>query len=449
MLTTAGRTACPSWTRLMRELEGKSVKLRPPLLHELERCRADDLDPTLRMRHYTILGVQSTYPYHLITMRKRSFADALASDQAPPAGITYWAFDREEKSLKISHSTNHTAPADVFNLHVVYTAWKVSTGQPIQVLLWMLPRWSYRIPSDFPSESATTLEFRCGPQSVQLEPLLPLGGGVHVCFGDVTDTDGSTIKILHEGKLYLYEPAAGVLPAIPNTAAWTTLQLGHDMTVFHDHTDESSAPISSPRVRTLSLAALATQFLSSCSKVPQLANRTPDFTHILNTLLPTKRVRRTKPGAISAHSKTVVAFGGAERITGMFHLLVFSLSLPSPESHPRVKVIAAKAFQMRPMEGKDSSYFSHEAATATFEMALQKCGIKSSSSGTRKHDCERECVGTEEVNVRKMFEFGAQGLNEIACPELGIVLVGWAKQDELEQNGENDDEIANETATDD
>jgi len=375
-------------------------------------------------------------------MLKRPFEHSYPPRQFFPATITYWSFDREEKSLKILHSTDHTAPAQAFDLQAAYTAWKVSTGQPIQVLLWLLPWWPLRTPAIFPDDPPVTFEFRCGPQSVQVERLLPLGGGVNVCFGDVTDTEGSTVKILHEGFLYLYEPAAGDLPVIPNTAAWTTLKLGHDMAVAFDHTDESSAPITDPRIRTLSLVALAAQFLSSCSKVPQLANRTPDFTHIMNTLLPTKRVRRTKPGVISPHSKTVIAFGGAEKVTGMFHLLVFSLSLPSPECHPRVNVIAAKAFETRNTEDNGVSGLSYERATAIFEMALQKCGI---TTGARKHNCEKECVGSDEVAVRKMYELGMPGLNEIACPELGIVLVGWAPPVEVEVGTEDDEEAMNET----
>jgi len=231
--------------------------------------------------------------------------------------------------------------------------------------------------------------------------------GINVCFAGVAVGEESTVKMLHAGVLYLYEPCAGSLPALSDTAAWRTLRPGSDITVAYDPTD--TGVVTSPRVRTCDLRVLAKQFLGVCHKIPELKDgKQPVFSGLRCVLLPTKRVARTKPGAFGVHAKTLIAFGAAEMVTDMYHLLVFSLQLPCPGRHPRVQVAIAKAYGG--LQGKEA-----------FTIALRKCGIYVAAQG---HDCEKGC-SNDEVGVRKTFELGATGLNEIRCEGLGITIEGW------------------------
>ncbi|KAF8244291.1 hypothetical protein K440DRAFT_610187 [Wilcoxina mikolae CBS 423.85] len=231
--------------------------------------------------------------------------------------------------------------------------------------------------------------------------------GVNVCFADVAAGEESVVKMLHAGVLYLYEPSAGSLPTPADTAAWRTLQPGVDITVSYDPTDTSV--VTTPRLRTCDLRVLAKQFLGACHRVPELkGGKQPVFVGVRCVLLPTKRVLRTKPGVFGVHAKTLIAFGAAEMVTGMYHLLVFSLQLPCPGKHPRVQVAIAKAYGG--LRGDEA-----------FTTALRKCGIYVGAEG---HDCEKGC-SNDEVGVRKTFQLGAAGLNEIRCEGLGITIEGW------------------------
>jgi hypothetical protein len=355
----------------------------------------------------------------------------LPSDPAYPpdrlhllgAGIAYWAFDSSIPQLTLAHTTSHTAPEHSYDLHLVFTAWHNPTSQPIQVLAWTQRFWSPRIPKDFPQEHPIIFEFRCGPQSVQLETIVPLGVGANVCFADVTSDSASTIKLLHGGLLYLYEPAAGNLPALPNTSAWTTLTPGCDTTIHYDHTDPNASPVLSPRVRTLSLCMLATQFLVARKNPPELGDRQPRFHNIMHIFLPARKVRRTKPGVFTPHSKTLIAFGASEKMSGLFHLLVFTLQLPCRDKHPRVNVVVAKAFGTKEGFVEPDGSLTPERANMLFDVALKKCGVQGGLQSAW-HDCENEC-SNDEIEVRKMYEYGAPGLEEIRCPNMGIVLEGW------------------------
>jgi hypothetical protein len=343
----------------------------------------------------------------------------------PDAGISYWSFDPAIPQLTLAHTTSHKAPAHSQDLHLAFTAWHNASSQPLQVLAWTQRFWSPGLPKDFPDDDTPIVfEFRCGPQSVQLETIVPLDSGANVCFADVTSGEDSTTKLLHGGLLYLYEPAAGNMPAIPNTAAWSTLTAGCDTTVHFDHTEPNHThSIVSPRVRTLSLCVLAAQFLGACKSLPELGARTPVFQNIKHIFLPAKAVRRTKSGSFGPHSKTLIAFGAAEKVSGLFHLLVFSMQLPCKDKHPRVSVVAAKAFGTKQGFAEPDGTLSPEKADTMFDVALKKCGVQHGIE-LAWHDCENECRN-DEVRVRKMYELGAPGLKEIKCPGLGIVLEGW------------------------
>jgi hypothetical protein len=375
------------------------------------------------------------FPEEQMMFRRYTGPNPPDSSEDSNAGISYWSFDPEVPRLTLTHTTSHEAPMDSEGLYLACTAWHNATSQPLQVLAWTQHCWSPRIPKDFPdNDLAMVFEFRYGPQSIQLETIVPLDTGINVCFADVTSGEDSTVKLLHGGLLYLYEPAAGNIPAIPNTAAWSTLTVGCDMTVHHDHTDPN--PIVSPRVRTLSLSVLAAQFLGACKSLPELGTRTPVFSEFRHMFLPAKSVRRTKAGSFGPHSKTLIAFGAAEKVSGLFHILVFSMELPCKDKHPRVSVVAAKAFGTKEgfveLDGTSSS----DKVDTMFDVALKKCGVHYGTD-MAWHDCEKECKN-DVIGIRKMYECDGQGFKEIKCPGLGIVLEGWNGQTAEYERWENE-----------
>lgn len=271
------------------------------------------------------------------------------------------------------------------------------------------------MPRGFPEESIpVTFEFRSGAQSVQTEHVRGLADEcVSVCFGNTTAGNDSVIKLLHADKLYLYEPRAGaLLPALPDTPAWRTLRPGVDISVAFDPTNTTAA-ITDPRLRVCSLGVLAAQFLAVCCqrKVPELSASPPQFSHTRSILLPTKRVLRALGGLPgSRHSKTLIAFGAWEKVTGMYHLIVFVMQLPCADRHPRVQLVVAKAYG-----GLDDN-------EDAFELALRMSSINAAPEVA--HDCEHEC-STGEVGVRKPSVAGLGALEEIECPGLGITIQGW------------------------
>lgn len=334
----------------------------------------------------------------------------------PSAEITYWAFCPASRRLSIDTTTQHRAPEHACDLHFAYTAWCNSSAQPLQVLAWSYSHQSPRVPPAFPEESIpATFEFRSGAQSVQTEPVVGLADEpVSACFGNVTAGNDSVIKLLHADKLYLYEPRAGaLLPALPDTPAWRTLKPGVDLSVAFDPTNTAAA-ITDPRLRVCSLGVLAAQFLASCCqrKVPELATSPPQFSLPRSILLPAKRVLRARGGLPgSNHSKTLIAFGAWEKVTRMYHLMVFVIQLPCADRHPRVQLIVAKAYGGLGDNGD------------AFELALRMSSINTAPEAV--HDCEHEC-STGEVGVRKPFVAGLGGLEKIDCPGLGITIRGWA-----------------------
>lgn len=422
--------------RLRRELNGTKFYVRPSSPKDLPRYHVDQLDPTLKMRQYLILGEQSTYPYHLITMSKFSEGaqptfqglpiSYLDPDWIPPAGIAYWAFDPETLRLTLVHTTSHTAPPHSGHLHLAYTAWVNEISQPVQVLGWAQKLWSPRVPACF-DDYGIVFEFRCAAQSVQLESVAALGAGPNVCFADVTSRSDSTVKLLHGGLLYLYEPNIGNVSALPDTPAWATLSPGRDMTVRYDHSDPSHPPVISPRVRILRLKTLAALFLGTCKSLPALGGRSPELRNFMSLFLPSKPVLRDIHDGLGMHGKTLIACGTVEKLSGFFHLLVFSLQLPSTDKHPRVAVVTAKAFGITPgFADEEDGTLTPENAAFLFNTALKKCGVARGIEHS-VHNCEKGCTH-HEISVKKAYVAGASTLKEIVCPELGIVLEGWSDQ---------------------
>jgi hypothetical protein len=275
-------------------------------------------------------------------------------------------------------------------------------------------------------ETPTTFEFRCGGQSCHTELPMPLAeDGMLVCFSDSIG-ERVMVKMLHDGMLWVYEPAGGTAEGahlIPDTVAWKTLKPGDDyMTTVSD--DMANAPTTIPRIRTLSLRALAKQFLNSTKKLKGI---TPEFQDIRSIFLSPKKPRRTKPGVWGAEMATMIAFGGFERSTGLYNLVVFMLQL-SPQQqgsqtkgHPRVKVVLARAYAGLPPGDSGFASALMCAGLVTYEEIHKRCGR---SLG---HDCERNCR-RDEVSVRYPWVLGANTAEEIRCENFGINIKGWRGQ---------------------
>jgi len=305
----------------------------------------------------------------------------------------------------------------------IFTAWEIPNNRVIQVLTWR----HYQYPSLL--QISASLELRYGAQICTISELVETP--IAVCFGDVRGDKSSAVKILSPDALYIYEPFIPTEPAgVKETGCWK-----HPDLVSVAYEASYAGPQEKPRLRVLSLEKLAATCLLSCRLKQLFAhNRTPEFENHYAAFIPTHRPVRTKPGSIQPRAITVLAFGATELVSKMYHIFLFSLSLPCPTfstSHPRITVVKAKALTSN--DTFSWSTMEKSSAYELFRRALTQLGINTRRVPESGHDCEEDCWGGgDDVCVLKRYLGGElqaeESLKRLLLKENGIVLEGWGKE---------------------
>ncbi|KAI5778624.1 hypothetical protein EDC01DRAFT_775989 [Geopyxis carbonaria] len=193
------------YPELNRSLNGSSVRLpTPPPVPLPTRTIAslDSPDPP-SLRTHILLGASLCPPYDVLTLASPRPPSLLGGGRVPSAALHHW---RLTPSGHLQH--HHITPGPVppspsTPLHAVYTALTTSDATVLQVLF-------YRIPRRPPHSCPLALQFRSGTSFFTYPtPLSWLPHPPSVCFGGVTDSTSSTIRVLAGGVLLLYHPHIG------------------------------------------------------------------------------------------------------------------------------------------------------------------------------------------------------------------------------------------------
>lgn len=444
-----------------------------------------------------ILGERPTYPFHLITIPRGGIEDlADAGDDDDDVGtslfqnitrrratitsdVHYWALLPDEQRLRLDAVMTHpSAPRRRFLL-AAYTAYEKPRDCLVQVLIlrdWVT-RTQYGGGGGCFNESC--LELRYGMQVVTVTDSDAHETSLAVCFGDLTGDHTSAVKVLLPDRMLLYEPFAGGGDGGPlnsrsipgNTAFWTSLDgIANVQELVVDSSNGGSGstcggsdggghdggPRPWPRVRSLSLRAVAAKFLAASRLRDVFAAHPPRFLNCHAAFIKTKRPARCKPGMIVPHANTVVAFGATEAHTRLYHAFLFTLALPAPASdttttahhHPRISIVKAKAFSSQDTFSWEG--MEHTSPRRLLERAVVQLGIRASCVAEHGHNCEVDCDGGgDAIEVLKRYIFAeSDSLSEIALPENGVVLKSWgwrehdsSDEDSLEQRRLNEEGI--------